>query len=576
MHKIEWMLYYSKNLRFPLLLIVFLFVFQMILGLSVVGFQKYLIDSVFVYGNYHYLFYFILGLSALIIINNTAYLIAVHYKRKVEAGVQVDITRQTYQSLYRTPILSYRKKKIGDYVKRVTEDAGNVAYTITNDIPSIIQEVVTVIIVSIILLAISPSFFLILFTISTLYTLLGKYFAPKIKDISKEVSSYRAEHLASVEENISGLKEIVIFNKEEAVKENQRKFHNGIIELSIKEINLLNKGVFTSKLLRTIITVFIIGYGGYSIIQDSITLGTFVVLFQFSFDFVDGSNKLYNLVIGIAGSKASFERIRELQHKEDEGEKVPLTNSVQSLVMEDVEFSYEEHAKPVLYNFSIAVPIGKKVALVSRSGEGKSTIAYLFARLYKPSKGMISVNGKDIRELGTDNWSSKIGMVAQEPYLFNDTIKNNLLLGNEIPSEHLDFICEGLLLKELINALPGGYDAVIGGNGVQLSGGEMQRIALARALIKKPEVLVLDEATSALDVDTEQTVQNFIDQVRAGMTTIIIAHRLSTIINSDMIYVLKDGQVIEKGAHFELINNNGEYKTMQTTDSMEGKNVTDN
>lgn len=240
-----------------------------------------------------------------------------------------------------------------------------------------------------------------------------------------------------------------------------------------------------------------------------------------------------------------------------------LREPVTEIRFDRVTFRYGDDQPIVLDELSLDIPVGSKVAFVGTSGGGKSIIAQLLIRFFNPKSGRIVINGAPLSDYVEDDWLERVAIVFQDPYLFPDTIRNNLLLGREhITEEAMIEACRKMCIHEFIAALPEGYDTEIRERGLKLSGGQRQRLALARAILADPEILILDEATSALDLETERQVQSALDELRKGRTTIIIAHRLSTIQNADVIYVLENGRLAELGTHDELMQRAGVYHAL--------------
>jgi subfamily B ATP-binding cassette protein MsbA len=264
-----------------------------------------------------------------------------------------------------------------------------------------------------------------------------------------------------------------------------------------------------------------------------------------------------------------LEKEMQSNREPDDGTK-PVPEDISSVVFDDVSFSYEE-GEPVLNGVSFEMSTDEFVAFVGQSGAGKSTIALLLARMYQPDSGEIRVNGTPIREFDLDGWRKRIAVVRQSPFIFNDTLRKNLTVGNRSASQaDIDRVCEIAKVDEFRQELPDGYDTVLGDDGVRLSGGQRQRVALARALLKDADLLILDEATSDLDSDLEQQVQSSIEQMERNYGILTIAHRLSTVVNADQIYTVNDGTITEKGSHSALVDGDGEYAHLYDIQSSEG------
>jgi ATP-binding cassette subfamily B (MDR/TAP) protein 1 len=263
-----------------------------------------------------------------------------------------------------------------------------------------------------------------------------------------------------------------------------------------------------------------------------------------------------------AGIFALFKRVPEINTDEDVG--VTLPNIYGKLSFQDIDFTYPTRPDtPVLRKFNLDISAGKTIALVGPSGSGKSTIVQLLERFYDPLDGTLLVDDVNIKDLNLKWYRRNVGLVAQEPILFSGTIKENILFGN--PEANMEEIEEAAKLAnayEFIMQQPDGFDTLLGEKGTQLSGGQKQRVAIARAILKNPKILLLDEATSALDTESESLVQDALDKLMKGRTTIIIAHRLSTVRNADAIVVMKKGKVVEIGSHDELMDLNGLYTSL--------------
>jgi ATP-binding cassette subfamily B protein len=324
----------------------------------------------------------------------------------------------------------------------------------------------------------------------------------------------------------------------------------------------------------TVMPALVYWFGGLAVARgsDAITLGTLVAFTTLQARLFFPIGSLLGVSVDVQSSLALFDRVFEYLDQTvdiEEGTRElphPLRGSV---ALEDVWFRYDEAAW-TLQGVSFAVPPGTTTALVGETGSGKTTVGYLVARLYDATTGRVALDGVDVRELTFDALAEAVGVVSQETYLFHATVRENLRFAKPDASDaEIEDAAAAAQIHELISTLPEGYDTVVGERGYRFSGGEKQRIAIARTILRNPPILVLDEATSSLDTQTERLVQEALEQLAAGRTTIAIAHRLSTIRDADQIVVLDQGQVAEVGTHEELLARGGRYAALLARDADE-------
>jgi subfamily B ATP-binding cassette protein MsbA len=312
------------------------------------------------------------------------------------------------------------------------------------------------------------------------------------------------------------------------------------------------------------VTLFVLIYLALRVGSMSLaTLGVFLfAMFRLSPIVSNLNEKAYTVATNLPHLVRTEEFVEELEQKsEAQSEGRPVPEQIESVAFQDVRFSYDE--EEVIRGISFGFDRGEFVAFVGQSGAGKSTIALLLAQLYEPDSGAITANGTPISEFDVSEWRSKIAVVRQNPFIFNETLRFNLTIGNRDASqEEIERVCEIAQVTEFLDDLPDGYDSILGDNGVQLSGGQKQRVAIARALLKDADVLILDEATSDLDTTLEETIQAKLEAAAKEYMTVAIAHRLSTVKNADKIYTIEDGQITEAGEHAELIDQDGKYSEL--------------
>ena len=297
-------------------------------------------------------------------------------------------------------------------------------------------------------------------------------------------------------------------------------------------------------------------------------LGVFLfAMFQLAPEVSRVNNKLYRVEGKLPHLIRTQQFVRELEeHSELDSGDEPAPEPATPISFEDVSFSYDPGGEPVLEDVSFTVDRDEFVAFVGQSGAGKSTIVALLARMYEPDEGEIRANGVPIERIDLQEWRSRVAVVRQDPYIFNDTLRRNVMIGDEDASQaKLERACEIAHVTEYLDELPDGYDTELGDEGVRLSGGQRQRISLARALLKDADILVLDEATSDLDTNIEERVQSAIESMDRDYAIVAIAHRLSTVINADRIYTLEGGEIVEQGEHEELVGGGGKYAQLYST-----------
>ncbi|ARU60391.1 hypothetical protein CBW65_04400 [Tumebacillus avium] len=569
-----WILNLIKNMKGAFLLSFLLLMLEAGTNLATTGLQKWLIDDVLIKGQYDQLFKVVSLFAAAFISYAVLYTLSPYVMQRNELILIARIQEKLLYTLQSIPFSEYRKKQTTKYVHYFNNDALLIADVLAAQIPKAIQSLVTAVSLTLIIGYISPVLLVIVLWLSISYYVASKKMGLKTKVISREVQDRKTELLVHIEEGIASTREVVAYHR----RSWESAIYNGLFEKYFKVVmqegKLQNKISFISEPLKWGTNIAVIGYGAYAAMHEQISLGVFVIMYQFSFQLVTNYQQLFDIVIQLYNRKALFERVREVLDLEPEAEgQEALPVPIDEVCFEQVTFTYEEDTKPVLRQVNLRIPRGRKVALVGSSGSGKSTIAQLMLRLQVPDEGTIRVNQVELDSIKRSEWLNRLSVVPQEPYFFPETIRTNLILGlSEVSDHHLQKVLEMTRVDDLIRDLPNGLDTVIGERGMTLSGGQRQRLAIARALLKDPEILILDEATSALDTETEYFIQKMLDLHRAGRTTIMIAHRLSTIVNADIIYVMENGRVVEQGTHDELMKGNTVYKRLFTAQVMNNQN----
>jgi ABC-type multidrug transport system fused ATPase/permease subunit len=474
--------------------------------------------------------------------------------------VQSSLTKDFLLKIYDMPTGIFNKEHVGKLLNHMRSDIADASDLAINQLLSeAVKNAITILLLSYSIAHISFIMLFVVIIVTIFYYVLLHKFGEKTKKFAQCVREEKAEVSITVEESISSVREIVAYNRQAWQLKNYEKKFSDYFKAILKQ------GIFKSKLLfasepflfgTKLVAIF---FGAISVISNKISLGDFVAGFALVDQLVTELGQFFDQAFAGKRLVASVECIQSVMMKESTkfGSKDFIGN-ITSIKFKEVTFSYSEEATPVLNDLSIDFPIGKKIAIVGESGSGKSTIAQLLLRAYSPDKGEVLINDVPINFYGK-HYTDKVSVVFQQPHFLPSSIRENLVFDKEYDDIDLEKVCKEMLCYDFIEEFPKKYETEVGERGTTLSGGQKQRLALARALLKNTEVLILDEATSALDTETEYWVQENIDKLRKGKTTIIIAHRISTIQNADIIYVLDKGKVAAKGTHESLIKESPVY-----------------
>lgn len=482
-----------------------------------------------------------------------------------------NMKNEMYQHLQRMPIHFFSLSKPGEIITRITSDIEGVQDIFNSTVVNAISSILTLSTTIIVLLSMNLKMAILSLTILPVFIIptrsVGKYrwkIALNSQERLEELNQLIQETLS-----ISGSILMKIFTKENDEYNKFEDINKNVIKLQIKE-TLAGRWFFmTMSIFTTLGPMLIYLYGGYLFIQDKITIGAIVTFVALLDRLYRPVTQLSNIHIDITRSTALFKRIFDYfdleEERQDKDNAIKLENCRGKINFENVSFSYQKGVD-VLCNISFSVKPGTMTALVGESGVGKTTVTNLIPRLYEISSGSIKIDGNDIQDISLDSLRKQIGIVMQEPYLFNDTIEANLKYGRDnITKEEMIEACKAAYIHDFIMTLPDGYNTIVGNRGIKLSGGEKQRISIARVILKDPKILILDEATSALDSVSEMYIQKALVPLLKGRTSIVIAHRLSTILAADNILVFKKGQIVQSGKHKSLLTQSGLYKQLYDT-----------
>ena len=485
-----------------------------------------------------------------------------------------DMKNQMYDHLQHMPHSFFTTEKQGDIVTRMNSDIGGVSSVISGTLTSIVNNIATVV-----------TTLVALFSMSWQLAIVGIVVIPLLIMPTRSVGKTRWKLLSESQQkhdemnqlvnetlSVSGSMLVKLFTREEKEYERFVNVNEEVTQLNLKEQRSgkwfhVVMGMFTQ--IGPLLIYFAGGYFIVANLDPTLTVGTITATVSLINRLYRPVQSLLNLQVDFTRSLALFTRIFDYFDKEitiaspENGKKPQVQNG--DICFNHVAFSYVPE-KPLLTDIHFTVPAGQMFAIVGPSGSGKSTVVNLLPRLYDVMKGSVTVAGVDVREMDLSYLRSCIGVVTQETYLFNGTILDNLRYANEDATmEQIEEACRIASIDEFIKRQPDGYNTMVGNRGLKLSGGEKQRLSIARVILKDPKILILDEATSALDSISESAIQDALEVLMQGRTSIVIAHRLSTILKADQILVLKDGEIREQGTHEVLLEKGGIYRELYET-----------
>ena len=489
--------------------------------------------------------------------------LAMYFITFLRNGVLKDIRNELYNKTISLPLAYFSEKRKGDIMARIGTDVLEIQYSFLSILELLFREPLTIIFTIIFMLTISVKLTFFVFIFIPVSGLLISFIGKSLKKKSDRVQKEQGYFLSLLEETLGGLRIIKGFNAESKFNEKFQESTSRFNKYSNSLLNRTNLAKPTSEFLGIIVIAILLYYGGSMVLTEgSLDGSSFIAYMGLAYNILTPAKAISKASYNIKQGNAAAERVLEIIEAEN-----PLTDKENAIEkksfdtdinFQNISFKYEDEY--VLKDFSLKIPKGKTVALVGQSGSGKSTLANLITRFYDINSGAVLIDGIDVRDLSKKSLINQLGIVTQDAILFNDTVKNNVLLGTENASD--EQVIEALKIAnafEFVENLPKGIDTNIGDSGNKLSGGQKQRLSIARAVLKNPPIMILDEATSALDTESEQLVQKALEHLMENRTSLVIAHRLSTIQKADTIVVIQKGTIVEQGKHDELLAKKGEY-----------------
>lgn len=485
----------------------------------------------------------------------------------IRTGVLRDLRNAIFQKIIALPLGFFSEEKKGDIMSRMSGDVSEVENSVMSSLNMVFQNFIMIVVYFSTMLLISWELTMfVLVMLPFALGLMGRV-SKQLKKPSREGQAQLGELLSQLEETLSGLRVIKAFNAEGKISDRFTKQNEKLRRTTRRIARRQQLAHPMSEFLGTTIIAVVVWFGGSLILRNetNITGSTFIFYLITFYSIINPAKAFSQAWYTIQRGMASMERIDKILSAENtivDSEKPERIHEFSHEIRyENVGFRYQ--SEPVLLDIDLVVPKGKTVALVGQSGSGKSTMVDLLPRFYDVESGRITIDGKDIRNVPIVDLRHLMGNVNQEAILFNDTFYNNIAFGVESATmKQVEEAARIANAHDFIIASENGYDSNIGDRGGKLSGGQRQRISIARAILKNPPILILDEATSALDTESEKLVQEALENLMKNRTTIVIAHRLSTIRNADLICVMHEGRIVERGTHEELIKKNGSFKRL--------------
>ncbi|NER13938.1 ATP-binding cassette domain-containing protein [Leptobacterium flavescens] len=537
-------------------------------GLVLPGAMKFLVDDVIVDKDLQMLKLLLIAVgSAILVQASTSFLLT--RILSVEAQRLISILRaQVQRKVLSLPISFFDNTKSGELVSRIMTDVEGVRNLVGTGLVQLVGGTLTSVFSLIILISISPSMTAFVLIPVIIFALVALKAFQYIRPIFRKRGVINAEVTGRLTETLNGVRVIKGFNAEE---QENKMFEDGVerLFLNVKK-SLTSTALITSSstFLLGLASTGIMGIGGYNIINGHLTIGDFLSFTLYLGFMIAPIVQMSNIGSQLTEALAGLDRTEELMNMEPENDEenrvVQLERTEGNIVFNNVSFAYEK-GKEVLHNISFKANSGSITALVGSSGSGKSTIAGLAASFLTPGSGMVTVDGQDLSKVHLNSYRQYLGVVLQDEFLFEGSIRENILFPRpDAGEEELLKAVDAAYVNEFTDRFEDGLDTLIGERGVKLSGGQRQRIAIARAILANPKIIILDEATSNLDTESEALIQKSLAELMKGRTTFVIAHRLSTIRKADQILVIEKGKIAEQGTHEELIQKEGRYFDLYT------------
>ncbi|GGH36353.1 ABC transporter ATP-binding protein [Paenibacillus segetis] len=526
------------------------------------------VDRLLPSGNWRWIVFACLGLLVIYLVSASLHFVVTYWGHKLGINIESDMRKKVFDRVQKLSFRFFDNNKTGHLVSRMTNDLMDIGEIAHHGPEDLFIAVITLAGAFGIMLSINWQLAVMTFIIVPFMIYLSLYFSRKMSKAFKKMFSDIADYNARVENNVSGIRVVQAFSNEqhEVAKFAVQNESFRLTKLLTYRIMAWNSSL--SFILMKFVSLFVLLCGTWFVLNDRMTYGQFIAFIMLSNVFLGPMEQINSVIETYPKGVAGFKRYLELLETEpdvaDHAGAKPVQAVQGNIRYENVNFGYENRDN-ILTNLNLNISAGETVALVGPSGAGKTTLCSLLPRFYDVNEGRITIDGEDIRNITLESLRSNIGIVQQDVFLFDGSIRENIAYGDLVASEE-DILeaARRAQLEELIKSQPEGLDTMIGERGVKLSGGQKQRLSIARMFLKNPSILILDEATSALDTETEAAIQLALSELSRGRTTLVIAHRLATIKNADRIIVVAEQGVMEQGTHDELIGEQGIYSRLHS------------
>ncbi|CND55984.1 lipid A ABC transporter ATP-binding protein/permease MsbA [Yersinia enterocolitica] len=524
---------------------------------------KPLLDDGFGKANSSILKWMPLAVIGLMVVRGVTGFVSSYCISWVSGKVVMHIRRRLFSHMMGMPVSFFDQQSTGTLLSRITYDSEQVAASSSGALVTVVREGASIIGLFIMMFYHSWQLSLILIVIAPIVSVSIRLVSKRFRNISKNMQSTMGEVTTSAEQMLKGHKEVLIFGGQKVETERFEAVSNRMRQQGMKLVSASSISDPIIQLIASFALAFVLYAASFPSVMETLTAGTITVVFSAMIALMRPLKSLTNVNAqfqrGMAACQTLF-TILDMEQEKDEG-KLEVDRAKGEIEFRHVTFYYPGKDTPALNDINMHIDAGKTVALVGRSGSGKSTIANLMTRFYDVSEGSILLDGHDLRDYRLGALRNQVALVSQNVHLFNDTVANNIAYARDeqYSRAEIEEAARMAYAMDFINKMENGLDTVIGENGVMLSGGQRQRIAIARALLRDCPILILDEATSALDTESERAIQSALDELQKNRTSLVIAHRLSTIEKADEILVIEDGRIVERGMHAELLAKKGVY-----------------